>query len=215
MEKYKNEMLKMNRDLEMLMENVKNIMDITLNALVNLDLSEIEKIREMDISIYHMVKDIETKCINIILMYSPIARDLRRIITVLKIISDIDRIGRYSYDISLSINKFVEKGHLGKPVIIPKMVEQTKKMVEISIKSFIEENLYLAESLQKEDNIVDELFKNLEYEILDYMKKDNENLERGINYMLIGKYLERMADHAVNIGDNVIYMLTGKRIIKL
>ena len=62
---------------------------------------------------------------------------------------------------------------------------------------------------------MDELFKNLEYEILDYMKKDNENLERGINYMLIGKYLERMADHAVNIGDNVIYMLTGKRIIKL
>ncbi|MEM4100297.1 MAG: PhoU domain-containing protein [Thermoplasmata archaeon] len=47
------------------------------------------------------------------------------------------------------------------------------------------------------------------------MYEDNENLERGINYMLIGKYLERMADHAVNIGDNVIYMLTGKRIIKL
>ncbi len=215
MEKYRNEILKMNQDLETLLKDLQKIMDITLDSLVKLDVSGIDKVREMDISIYHRVKDIETKCINIILMYSPVAKDLRRIVTVLKIISDIDRIGRYSYDISLLVPRFVEKGHLGKPEIIPKMVDETKKMVEMAIKSFIEENVRLAESMQEEDNVVDDLFEKLENEILEYMRMDKENLERGIGYMLIGKYLERMADHAVNIGDNVIYMITGKRSLKI
>jgi phosphate transport system protein len=215
MEKFDIEMLKLNKDLEILLKELEDIMDITLNSLINIDVSGIERIKNMDINIYHKTKEIETKTINMILLYSPFAKDLRKLITILKIIIDIDRIGRYSYDISLLIPAFAEKGHLGKPEIIPKMVEQTKKMVRIAIESFINENAELAETLQKEDDVVDQLFSRLENAILSYMMQDKENLERGIKYMLIGKYLERMADHAVNIGDNVIYLIKGERRIKI
>ena len=209
------EMNKISKELEVLMGNLEEIMDTTLSSLVNIDIMGINKIKEMDIMIYHKTKDLETRCVNLILLYSPVAKDLRRLITTMKILMDIDRIGRYSYDISLFIPRFYEKGHLGKPEIIPKMVDQTKKMVRIAIKSFIEENADIAESLQKEDDLVDDLFDKLENEIIEYVKSDINNLERGIGYMLIGKYLERMADHAVNIGDNVIYLIKGEKVIKL
>ncbi|MCI4434759.1 MAG: phosphate signaling complex protein PhoU [Thermoplasmata archaeon] len=215
MEKFEMEMNKISKELEVLMGNLEEIMDITLSSLVNIDIMGINKIKEMDIMIYHKTKELETRCVNLILLYSPVAKDLRRLITTMKILMDIDRIGRYSYDISLFIPRFYEKGHLGKPEIIPKMVDQTKKMVRIAIKSFIEENADIAESLQKEDDLVDDLFDKLENEIIEYVKSDINNLERGIGYMLIGKYLERMADHAVNIGDNVIYLIKGEKVIKL
>ncbi|HEU13023.1 MAG TPA: hypothetical protein ENO35_02910, partial [Euryarchaeota archaeon] len=108
MEKFDIEMLKLNKDLEILLKELEDIMDITLNSLINIDVSGIERIKNMDINIYHKTKEIETKTINMILLYSPFAKDLRKLITILKIIIDIDRIGRYSYDISLLIPAFAE-----------------------------------------------------------------------------------------------------------
>lgn len=215
MEKFRVEMEKLKKDLDELLMDLDKIMSITLDALVKLDVSGIERVRDLDLSLYHKIMDIESKCVNLVLLYSPVASDLRKIITMLKMLVDIDRIGRYSYDISLLIPKFVEKGHLGKPEIIPKMVEHTRIMVGNAIKSFLDEDLELAGRLQKDDDVIDELFNKLETVILEYMKENSENLQRGVYYMLIGKYLERMADHAVNIGNNVIYMISGKRNIKI
>lgn len=213
--KFEEESEELNSEIVLLSEVIENLIDLVISSFKEIDVSKLDSIKNIDLMIYHKTKAIEAKCVDILALQSPVAGDLRKIFTILGNLTDLDRIGRYAYDISLEIPYFIELGHFKQLEKIPTMAQLTKSMVKNSITSFLNKDLTLARSLISEDDKVDDLYNTLIKEVIEYMKADPNNINRGIHYVLIGRYLERMSDHAVNIGDRVAYMLTGEKIIHL
>jgi phosphate transport system protein len=189
---------------------VEESIDNTILALKNQDVELARKIFRNDDIIDDFEKRIEKKCINLIARQQPLAKDLRTISTALKIITDMERIADHSADIAeitirLSGQKFI------KPLIdIPKMAELAKLMVNKSIDAYVKQDIQLAEEVCASDDEVDDLFNKIIIELIDLMKNDPMCIEQGIEFMFIAKYLERMADHATNIGEWVVFNVTGE-----
>jgi len=140
----------------------------------------------------------------------PLAKDLRVISTALKIITDMERIADHSSDIA-EITIRMAKDKYIKPLIdVPKMAELAKDMVNKSIDAYLRLDLELALSVCKSDDAVDELFFKIVLELINLMKNDPKSIEQAIDFMFIAKYLERMADHATNIGEWVAFVITGE-----
>jgi len=155
-------------------------------------------------------KQIEAKCLSLILRQQPVARDLRKISTALKMITDIERIGDNAADIaelSMEITGeyiFEIVGH------IPKMAEIAVKMVHESITAFVSADLALAQKIIDTDDEVDRLFCLVKADISEILKNGKDTQNNSIDFLMIAKYLERIADHAVNICEWVEFSRTGK-----
>lgn len=185
---------------------------LAIESLVHLDRKKIDEVEDIDRRIYAYDNAIEKKSLDLIALQAPVAKDLRMIGTSLKIITDLDRIGRYSMDITKVTEELMGKEHLKKLVSIPHMAELTREMVDKSIDAYVEEDpSYLDEIYEKEEK-VDALYDEIFREILTYMMEDRELITQGTQYILVIRYLERIADHACNIIERVVYMTTGERI---
>ena len=186
-------------------------------ALQSRDAHLAEAVVRGDDRIDDLEKNIESRCLSLILRQQPIAGDLRKISTALKMVTDLERIGDNAADIaqiSLSLR--------GEPLMelfqhIPPMAEAAVEMVRKSIDAFIAGDLSLAEKIILDDDIVDDLFCCVKNDLAETLKKDQDRDNNSIDYLMIAKYLERIADHAVNICEWVIFSETGihknKRIL--
>ncbi|MBN1755076.1 phosphate signaling complex protein PhoU [bacterium] len=156
--------------------------------------------------------EIDEMCTGLIAQYQPTAKDLRTILMVLKINNDLERVGDDSVNISQSALFIIERPQIKPFVRIPKMAEETIKMLNDSIDSFINEAPSLAKSVCERDNIVDnhrnEIFKDL----ISSMTSDPQTIERAIHVMRIATNLERIADLSTNICEDIVYMVEGKVI---
>ena len=179
-------------------------------ALKNKDLEIANKIILADDIIDAMEIDIESDCVNIIATQYPIASDLRRIITILRIVSDLERIA----DLCVNISKIIisnEDSDFMKPLIdLPKMQKLCSVMIKGAIESFITEDQNLALSIIKMDDKVDDLYEKIYQELLGMLSVNSEIKDQVIMLLLIGRYLERIADHATNVAERVIYMVSGE-----
>ena len=162
-----------------------------------------------DDQIDDMEKRIESRCLNLILRQQPVAGDLRKISAALKMVTDIERIADHAADIaeiSMQIN--------GEYIIdlvqhIPGMAEAAAGMVHEAIDAFVNADLEAAERIIGEDDIVDELFCQVKADLAETLKQDKDMFNNSIDFLLIAKYLERIADHAVNICEWVLFSETG------
>ncbi len=183
-----------------------------IDSLVDLDEEKIREVDDLDNKIYAYDRAIEKKSLDLIALQAPVARDLRMIGTCLKIITDLNRIGRYSQDITKVTERMLGKKHMKKLVSIPHMADLTTKMVDMAVDSFVEENEEYQEEIYEKEEMVDALYDEIFREVLTYMMEDKETITMGTQYVLVIRYLERIADHACNIVDRVVYMETGERI---
>lgn len=183
------------------------------NAILALKKQDIELARQVfknDDVIDDYEQKIEKKCMNLIARQQPLAKDLRAISTALKIITDLERIADASSDISEITIRMSGKKYIKPLIDIPLMAEKAKIMVKKSMDAFVRQNVILAEEVCASDDEVDELFNKIILELINLMKNDSSTIEQGIDFMFIAKYLERMADHATNIGEWVVFNMTGK-----
>lgn len=185
---------------------------LAVESLVELDEEKIEKVKDLDDRVYDYDKKIEKKALNLIALQAPVARDLRVIGSSLQIITDLDRISRYSKDIVKVTERMLEKGHMKKLVSIPHMANITTEMVKLAVDSFMEENESYIDEIYDKEEMVDALYDEIFREVLTYMMEDGDNITKGTQYVLVIRYLERIADHACNIIDRVVYMETGERV---
>ncbi len=155
-------------------------------------------------------RDIENLCMKLLLLQQPVAGDLRKISSALKMISDMERIGDQAADITEIAHFVNESGYTGK-VHIEDMAKATINMVTESIDSFVKNDMKLAEEVMKADDEVDELFLKIKNELIDTAASDRANAEALIDLLMIAKYLERIGDHAVNIAEWVVYSITGEK----
>ena len=182
-----------------------------VDALSRGDRATAEEVFTLDQELYALQDEIEGNCVDLIALHAPVARDLRAITTSLKITTDLDRIGRYAKDIaevSLQFPGGPPPG-LADLVTIPQMAEHTIRMVEIAITAFAKREAEPVLNIMEVDDEVDRLHDQVFQEIVGHMEAGRLPIAAGARYVLVARHLERIADHAVNIGLRVVYMVTG------
>jgi phosphate transport system protein len=185
------------------------ILDMTIKALLEKDYELALEVIEFEKEIDRVELELEDKCVQLIALQQPIAKDLRRIIGIIKMIIDLERVGDYSENIAEIVIK-IGKDKFIKPLVdIPKMAEISKKMIRLSLDSYVKEDAELAKEVFDMDDIVDDLYEKIYLELLTILSKDASVMDQVIDLLFIGRYLERIADHATNICENVNYIVKG------
>jgi phosphate transport system protein len=189
---------------------VEESIDNTIIALKKQDIELARKVFKDDDVIDDYEQKIERSCLNLIARQQPLAKDLRTISAALKIITDMERIADHASDIAEITIRMAHEKYIKPLIDIPKMAELAKQMVNKSIDAYVKQDVELAKTVCSSDDEVDDLFFKIVLELINIMKNDTESVEQAINFMFIAKYLERMADHATNIGEWVVYNVTGE-----
>jgi phosphate transport system protein len=167
------------------------------------------EVMELENQIDALNLDIEARAVQLLALQQPMARDLRTIIAVLRIITDIERIGDYSVDTSRQAVALTEKP-LFKPLVdIPRMARLVQSMLHDTLEGFVHRDLKLAMAAVRRDDEVDAAYRSLHDELTEFIQRDPGLTSQAIALLLIGTYLERMADHVTNIGERIWYMETG------
>jgi len=184
---------------------IEKAIDDTITALVNHDCELAKKVYEGDNVFDDMTKDIENKCIGLIARRQPVATDLRKIFSVVQIVKDLERIADHCEDISGYTLKLADKEYMKPLIDLPKMAKEVKEMIKMTVDCYIEQDIEKAKQVCERDNVVDEYF-DIIYEDLEYvMENKPEDISQGMDFLMISKYFERMADHATNIAGWVVY----------
>jgi phosphate transport system protein len=157
-------------------------------------------------------RKIEDLCLNLLLRQQPVARDLRIISAILKMITDMERIADQASDIAELAILLSDERYIKKLEHIPQMATATAKMVGDSIDAFVGKDLELARQVVEYDDVVDNLFDTIKHELIERITENKEEGEQAIDLLMISKYYERIGDHAVNIADWVIFSITGEHI---
>lgn len=191
---------------------VEESIEKTLLALQKQDIELAGRIFRDDDLIDELEQKIEKKCLTIIASQQPLAKDLRAIGAALKMITDMERIADHSADIAEITIRMAEEQYIKPLIDIPKMAELAKEMVRQSIDAYVKQDIELARAVCADDDAVDALFDQIVQELIVVMKRDAQTVEQATNLLLIAKYLERMADHATNICEWVIFHVTGEHV---
>lgn len=170
----------------------------------------IDKVNENEIESDHMEHDIEALCMKLLLHQQPVARDLRSVSSALKMISDMERIADQSQDIA-EIAGFVHSTNLAGKVHISDMAKEAIGMVTMSVDSFVKRDVTLAKKAIDADDKVDSRFLEVKQELIGLVRSDAGEAEYFMDLLMVAKYLERIADHATNIAEWVLYSITGER----
>ena len=166
------------------------------------------KVRANGAAIDQMERDIEGRCMKLLLHQQPVARDLRLISAALKMITDMERIGDQAEDIA-EIVTFLN-GHTMEGIeIIEDMARETIEMVTSSVDAFVKKDVALAEKVIARDDVVDDYFSKVKCGIITLITENHADGEFALDLLMISKYSERIGDHATNIAEWVIYSVTG------
>jgi len=178
-------------------------------ALVEQDVDLAKRIMSSDDEIDVMEKEIERLCLKLILQQQPVARDLRLVSAILKIITDLERIGDHASDISELTLYLAGEQYIKKLEGIQQMAVITMRMVTESIDAFVKRDIELARKVIADDDEVDELFVSVKGELIDLINYSVGNGDQAIDLMMVTKYYERIGDHATNVAEWVEFALTG------
>jgi phosphate transport system protein len=183
-----------------------------VQALVERDSTLAQKVIDNDDRINTFDVEVDEECIRLIALRQPTAGDLRFITTAMKITTDLERMGDYAVDICERALELNEESQLKPYIDLPRMAEIAQGMVHDALQAFLDRNTPLAYDVVKRDDAVDDLTVQIFNELLFFMIRDNTTITRAIKISYISKYLERIADHATNIAEMVVYMDEGKMI---
>jgi len=200
----------LNNDLIEMGTLIEIAIDRAITALKTHDVELAMTVRQHQKKVNDMEKEIETTSLKILLSQQPVARDLRLISTALKLITDMQRIADQALNISEITLQLAGKTFIKNPDLIVTMAAKTVTMVNESINAFTNRDKDLAEKVIASDDEVDELFVAVRDDLISLINEDKRNGEQAIDFIMIAKYLERIADHAVNISEWVIFYITGE-----
>ena len=177
-------------------------------ALSTGDMALAAKVCENSSAIDQMERDIEGRCMKLLLHQQPVARDLRLISAALKMITDMERIGDQAEDIA-EIVTFLNGHTMEGMELIEEMARETIEMVTASVDAFVKKDVELAQKVIDQDDIVDDYFSRIKHDIITLITEKSADGELALDLLMITKYFERIGDHATNIAEWVIYSVTG------
>jgi phosphate transport system protein len=186
--------------------------DKALTALVTRDTALAREVIERDHLVNALDVEIDEESIRLLALHQPAARDLRLVTTAMKIATELERISDLAENVCERAIELNEEPQLKPYIDIPTMGNMARMMVKQSIDAFVKDDAALARKVLTDDDYVDDLMEQLFRELLSFMIEDARTITRAIRLSFIAKYLERMADHATNIAELVVYLVEGKII---
>jgi len=184
----------------------------SVTALVERDRDLAIEVIDGDAIVNNFDVEIEEECIRLLAIWQPTGSNLRFITTAIKIITDLERMGDLAVDICERAIELNDEPPLKPYIDIPRMAGAAQKMLKDSLDAFVAGDADLAVKVCAADDFVDNLNNQIFNELLVYMLQDPKNISRAVRLTYITKYLERIADHATNIAEMVVYMVQGKVI---
>jgi phosphate transport system protein len=166
--------------------------------------------RDRQVNTYDI--EVDEQCVNLLALHQPAAGDLRFITTAMKIVTDLERIGDQAVNIAQRALELNREPQLKPYIDLPRMADKAQRMVKESLDAFVSRDTDLARRVCAEDSEVDALKEQIFRELLTFMMEDARTIPRAIRLILISRFLERVADHATNIAEMVIYMVDSKMV---
>lgn len=208
-----------NNDLQALYDAVKQMgltietsIDQTWKALQKLDVKTAQAIIDGDEAIDQMERNIEKACLELVLTQTPVAGDWRRIASIMRMISDLERIADHCSDISEYIIQLAAKPAVELPAPMEKMFCLMKTMVKDTVNAFVELSEEKARAVIGQDDLQDDYFLQVGEELCTRMQQHPEEVRQRVDQLMIAKYLERMSDHSTNLAEWVVYIVSGQLV---
>ena len=183
-----------------------------MTALLERDGDLAQEVIDRDRQVNAYDVEIDEKCVELLALYQPTAGDLRLITTAMKIVTDLERIGDQAVNIAQRALELNQEPQLKPYIDLPRMAEKAQRMVKESLDAYVGRDTKLARRVCSEDSDVDALKEQIFRELLTFMMEDARTIPRAIRLILISRFLERVADHATNIAEMVIYMVDSKMV---
>ena len=206
------ELKKLSEELLKMGSLVEEAISRSVKALVDRDETLAENVIRSDEEINMLDVEIEDMCLKALVLHQPAGSDLRFITMVMKIVTDLERMGDQAVNIAERTLDLLKQPQLKPLIDIPRMATLAQKMVKDSLDAFVNRDPKLARRVCERDDEVDNFNEQIFRELLTYMMEDSSTIARAVDLILIGRNIERVADHATNIGEDVIYLVEGKMI---
>ncbi len=206
------ELTELNKQLLRMSSLVEEAICVSIKALVKRKDDLAGEVIKRDEAINMLEVEIDELCLRLLALYQPKAIDLRFITSAMKINNDLERIADQAVNIAERTQEIIKQPLLKPLIDIPRMATIAQKMVKDSINALVNKDEALARDVCKRDDEVDNLNDQVFRELLTYMMQDPKTITRAVELILVGRHLERIADHATNIAEDVIYFVKGKTI---
>lgn len=192
--------------------SVESQLQDALQALIERNSELAIRVVENDLSVNKLDVEIDEACLRLLALHQPTAGDLRFITTAMKISTELERMSDLAENIAERAIELNKEPQLKPYIDIPRMADWTIRMVKECLDAFVNRDAELARKVCRDDDFVDDLTEQLFRELVSFMLEDPRTITRAIRLTFIGKYFERIADHATNVGELVVYMVEGKII---
>lgn len=203
---------KLKQSLLLLCRMVEEQVEMAVQALLDRDQTLAERVSQRDDEIDQREVEVEEECLRVLALYQPVAIDLRLIVSVLKINNDLERVGDLAVNIAHKALAVVNELQVAVPDVLPDMAAKTQSMLHDSIDALVALDSKLAAAVCSRDDEVDELKRTIRLEVEDRIEVNPRHLRPLLRLLAVSRNLERIADSATNIAEDVIYMVEGRII---
>ena len=183
-----------------------------VQSLVSRDSAAIERVLYGDEPINALHVEIDNRCFKLFALHQPMATDLRAIVSAVKINTDLERVGDLAVNIAEAAKRYATHPPVKKLIDIPQMGDIAQEMLHDALDAFVRRDTVLAQAVLNEDDRLDGLKTQIFRELLDYMLKDPATVEPALDLILVSRHLERIGDHATNIAEDVIFMVSARDV---
>lgn len=211
-EKFHKELKSVKKDVMKMGTLATDMLQQSVEALKDIDVKKAQAVVSQKTKLADMDDQIEEETLRLITLYQPMAKDMREIACILKMITYLTRIGRYGKDIANLVSEFENKKHAKKLISLSYMAKTATTMIDDALYAFDTEDISKFNDFIDREETVDELRYSIFRECLSYMIEDPKVITRCTYYIMIARYLERCADHACKMAEKIVYMTTGDRV---
>ena len=185
---------------------------LALDGLVERDSQLVDRVLGGDVPINQLHIEIDSRCFKLLALHQPMAVDLRAIVSAVKINTDLERVGDLAINIAEAVRRYMRHPPVKELIDIPRMAEIAQSMLRDSLDSYVRRDIALAQSVLNQDDELDALKTQVFRDLLTYMLQDPSTIEPGLDLILISRHLERIGDHATNIAEDVIFMVSARDV---
>ncbi len=183
-----------------------------MQGLVERDATLIDEVLTGDMPVNELHIEIDDLCLKLLALHSPMAADLRAVMAAIKINSDLERVGDMAVNIAEAARRYASHPPVKKLIDIPRMATTAQRMLRDALDSYVRGDIELAQHVLDEDDDLDALKTQVFRELLTYMLADPSTIEPALDLILISRHLERVGDHATNVAEDVIFMVSGRDV---
>ena len=187
-------------------------LQLVIRGLVDRDLALVERVLVSDTAINQLHIEIDDRCFKLLALHQPIAVDLRAVVSAVKINTDLERVGDLAVNIAEAADRYLDHAPVKELVDIPRMAEIAQGMLRDALDAYVRSDVGMAQDVLNRDDALDLLKTTVFRELLRHMLRDPATIEPSLDLVLISRHLERIGDHATNVAEDVIFMVSAKDV---